>query len=187
MAKIGLRNFRYSKLTENTDGTFYYDGPKIPGKAINCNVNVSTNTAKLRADDSDAEVDTSVSGGTVDAGIDRDDPQTEADLLGHTVDQETGRIVRNVDDVAPYVGWGRIIKLLRDGTRRYKVEFLYKVKFAEPSQEDNTQGETISFGTHTLNGQIGALANGDWSESETFDSYTEALNYLNGLMEAPSP
>ena len=40
MAKIGLNNFRYSILTEDTDGKATYAGAKIPAKAIDCKVNI---------------------------------------------------------------------------------------------------------------------------------------------------
>ena len=106
MAKIGLNNFRYGFLTEATDGTPTYGGAKIPGAAVTCNVSVTNNDAKLYANDTVQESDTSFSGGTVTMGVDRADYQTQADLLGHEYDEETG-IVRNTNDVAPYVGLGR--------------------------------------------------------------------------------
>lgn len=59
MAKIGLNNFRYSKLTESSDGTAQYAGAKKPAKAISCKVDISTNSATLYADDILAESDTS--------------------------------------------------------------------------------------------------------------------------------
>lgn len=181
MAKIGLNNFRYSKLTEAEDGTPSYDGAKKPAKAISCTVDVSNNEATLYADDTLAESDTSFNSGSVTIGIDEDDDQTMADLLGHTISEE-GEMVRNANDIAPYVGFGRIITKMINGTRKYKVEFIHKAKFAEPSQSDNTKGESLEFGTTELSGTISALANGDWSKTETFDTHAEALTYLEGLM-----
>ena len=55
MAKIGLNNFRYSKLTESEDGKATYDGAKKPAKAISCKVDISNNDASLYADDALAE------------------------------------------------------------------------------------------------------------------------------------
>lgn len=181
MAKIGLNNFRYGILTEAQDGTASYGGAKTPGKAISCNVEVSNNDAKLYADDVVQESDTSFAGGTVTIGIDRADYETQADLLGHDYDEEDG-LVRNSNDVAPYVGFGRVIKLMIDGNYKYKVEFLNKVKFAEPSQEDNTQGESVEFGTVEMEGQIAQLTDGNWSVAQTFDSKTEAIAFLEGLL-----
>ena len=182
MAKIGLTNFRYSLLTEAEDGTPSYAGPLTPGKAISCSVDITNNDATLYADDSIAESDTSFQGGTVTIGIDDEDTTTMANLLGHSVNSETGAMTRNVDDIAPYVGFGRIITKMVQGAYKYKVEFLYKVKFSEPSQEDNTKGDTVEFGTTEMEGVVAALANGRWSETATFDTKAEAVTFLESLL-----
>lgn len=186
MAKIGLKNFRYSTLTEASDGTPSYAGAQTPAKAISCSVSITTNDTKLYADDAVAETDTSFQSGTVSIGIDDEDQSTMATLLGHTV-ATTGEMVRNANDIAPYVGFGRIITKMVGGTLNYKVEFLYKVKFSEPSQEDNTKGESLEFGTTTLEGVIATLANGNWSETQTFTTLSDAQTYLTGLLAAPTP
>lgn len=180
MAKIGLNNFRYGTLTEASDGTATYGPAQTPGKAVTCNVEVENNDASLYADDALAESDTSFAGGTVTMGIDREDQATMANLLGHTVDAQ-GEMVRNANDVAPYVGLGRVVTVLRDNVQMYKVEFLNKVKFSEPSQEDNTKGESVEFSTYELEGTVAALATGDWSKSKTFTTKAEAITYLEGL------
>ena len=186
MAKIGLRNFRYGILTEAQDGTPSYGGPLTPGKAISCNVDISSNNAMLYADDTLAESDTSFQNGTATIGIDDDDIETMATFLGHEVNQETGAMVRNVNDTAPYIGFGRIIVKQVNNAYKYKVEFLYKVKFSEPSQSDQTKGETVEFATPEIEGIISALANGNWSITNSFDTYAEALSYLEGLLAAPT-
>lgn len=181
MAKIGLENFRYSKLTEGADGTPTYDGAKKPAKAISCSVDIKANDAALYADNSLAESDTSFSSGTVKIGLDEDNDEMMCDFLGHTKDTD-GKVIRNRDDIAPYVGFGRIINKMVNGALKYKVEFLYKVKFKEPSQEEETKGESLSFKTPELEGTVATLANGDWSVTETFESRAEAITFLEGLM-----
>ncbi len=180
MAKIGLNNFRYGILTEADDGTATYGDAKKPGKAVSCNVDIENNDAELYADDGLAESDKSFKKGTVKMGIDEDDTETMADLLGHNLSEE-GEMIRNSDDIAPYVGLGRIITKMVAGKYKYKVEFLHKVKFAEPSQEDNTKGENLEFNTTELEGTVSKLANGDWSKTKTFDTKSEAITYLEGL------
>ena len=176
MAKIGLNNFRYSVLTEAADGTPSYAGAVKPAKAVSCSVSVDNNDAKLFADDALAESDTSFAGGSVTMGIDEDDLTTMAALLGHTISE--GEMVRNAEDVAPYVGLGRVVTKMVNGAYKYKVEILYKVKFAEPSQENNTKGESIEFGTTEIEGTVNALANGDWSKAKQFDTKEAAITYL---------
>ena len=184
MAKIGLDNFLYGTLTEAQDGTPTYGVAKKPGKAINCSVSISTNSASLYADNSLAESDTSFQNGTVSMEIDNADITTQANLLGHSVDSETGAMTSNVDDVAPYVGFGRIVTKMVNGAYKYEVKFLHKVKFSEPSQENATRGESVEFGTTTIEGIVSALANGKWSTTATFDTKTEAQSYLSSFFTA---
>ena len=180
MAKIGLQNFLFGVLTEASDGTATYGTATKPGKAISCNVSISNNDAKLDADDAVAEADTSFQSGTVTLGIDDEDLTTMATMLGHEITD--GEIVRNANDVAPYVGLGRIVTKLVGGVHKYKVEFLCKVKFSEPSQEDNTKSsDGVEFGTTEIEGTVATLANGDWSKAEVFDTMAEAKTYLTGL------
>lgn len=190
MATIGLNNFRYSKLTESPDGKATYDGAHKPGKAVSCKVSVTNNDATLYADDGLAESDYSFNSATVTMGIDEGDLQTMADLLGHKVTAgdggASGEIVRNSNDVAPYVGLGRVITKVINGVYKYKVEFLYKVKFSEPSQEDKTKGDKVDFSTVELEGAASTLANGDWSKAKTFDTKQEAITYLEGLLAKTS-
>ena len=185
MAKVGLNNFRYSVLTELANGTPTYAGAVKPAKAISCSVEISNNDAKLYADDTLAESDTSFQSGTVTMGIDDEDIETMGTLLGHTVTD--GEMVRNATDTAPYVGLGRVVVKMVGGEYKYKVEFLYKVKFSEPSQDDTTKGETLEFNTTEIEGIIAALQNGDWSKAKTFDTQTAAITYLEGLLAAPTP
>lgn len=180
MAKIGLNNLYYAKLTEASDGTPTYDGGKSFGKAVSCNVSISNNSATLYADDSLAESDTSFQNGTVSLTVDDDREATFADVLGHTINN--GEVVRNVNDVAPYVALGRIIVKLVNNVKLYKAEILFKVKFSEPSSDTNTRGESVEFSTPTIEGQISALANGKWSEAKTFSTKAEALAYILGVL-----
>lgn len=184
MAKIGLNSFRYGILTEDAQGNATYGGALTPAKAISCNVSITNNEAKLYADDVVAESDTSFAEGTVTIGIDEDNDAMMANMLGHAYDD--GTIIRSSYDVAPYVGFGRIIVKMVNGQYKYKVEFLKKVKFAEPSQENQTKGENVEFGTSEMEGQIMALADGSWSIGRTFNTKADALTFLEGLLGTPT-
>ena len=185
MAKIGLNNFLFDILTEGSDGAATYGAATKPGKAVSCNVEISNNEATLYADDALAESDTSFQSGTVTMGIDRDDLETQAVLLGHEITD--GNLVRNANDVAPYVGLGRIVVMMVGGAYKYKVEFLNKVKFSEPSQEDQTKGEDVEFNTVEIEGTVSTLSSGDWSVSQTFDTRAAAVEYLNSLFGTATP
>lgn len=184
MAKIGLSNLIWAKLTEAKDGTPTYENPKSLGKAVSTNVSISNNSATLYADDQLAESDTSFQTGTITCGVDEDADAVFAELLGHQIDEETGVVVKNATDTAIWVGVGRIITKMVSGVYYYKAEVLYKVKFAEPSQENKTKGESIEFSTSEIEGAIATLANGNWNTSKTCTTKADALAFINGIFGA---
>ena len=179
MAKIGLSNLIWSRLTEGADGTPSYDGAKTLGKAVSASVSITNNSASLYADNVLAESDTSFQSGTITLGVDEDADATFADLLGHTNDN--GVVTKSATDTAPFVAVGRIITKMVSGVLYYKAEVLYKVKFAEPSQDNTTKGESIEFGTSEIEGTIATLADGKWSTSQTFATKENALAFIQGL------
>lgn len=186
MAKIGLKNFYYSVATEDaTTGALTYAGATKLAKAISATFEPTVSDATLYADDSIAERDAGVTGGTLTLGIDRYDTTTAAALLGHTV-AEGGELVSNVNDVAPYVGLGRVVTLLQDGAYKYRAVFFPKVKFQEPSSDNATKGETVEFSTYEIQGTVVPPVDGDWRKEQTFDSEAAAVAYLTGLMAAES-
>ena len=177
MARVGLRNFRYSILDENEK----VKAPKTLGKAVDCKVSLSLNDAKLHADDVIVESDNKFSEGTITLTVDDDNDEIFAELLGHqiTTEKETNR---NVDDVAPYVSLGRIIVKQVNGKMFYKVEFLHKVKFKDFMPDEETKKSSTEYKTVTIEGIITALKSGDWSKSKTFTDYQEASTYLDKLL-----
>ena len=182
MAKIGLKNFYYSVATETTGGVLKYSGATKPGKAVSFSFEPTISSATLYADDALAEQDTTVNGGTCTMGIDREDPTTYAALLGRT---KTGDVeISNVNDTAPYVGLGRVVTLMQEGSRKYRAVFFPKVKFQEPSASDTTKGETTEFGTYELQGTVMPNSAGDWRKAETFDTQAAADAWLSSVMAA---
>jgi hypothetical protein len=71
-----------------------------------------------------------------------------------------------------------------NGVKKYKVEFLHKVKFSEPSEENQTKGESMEFSTGTLEGVVHQLENGDWSKAKTFTDKAAAIAYLEALLDS---
>lgn len=184
MAKVGLTDFRYGIATEAANGTITYGTPKKPGKAISFTFEPTKSDASLYADDALAEHDSSVTGGTCTMGIDREDPNTYAELLGHTVTE--GEVVSNTNDVAPYVGLGRVATLMRDGAYKYRATFFSKVTFSEPSEENNTRGESVEFGTYEIEGVVAVPVDGNWRKWKEFDTKEAAISYLESCFTTPS-
>lgn len=183
MANIGLTNIWFSKLTE-VGGVATYEGATNLGKAVSCSTSITNNEAKLYGDDVLAESDTSFASGTITLGVTDDDDTVFAPLLGHTIND--GEVVKTSNDAAPYVGIGRIVTKMVNGAYKYKVEFLYKVKFSEPSRDETTKGESIEFGTPSVEGIISTLddTDGTWCKTKTFSTKSDALTYLKNLLAA---
>lgn len=182
MAKIGLNNFRYAVATVNeTTGAISYGTVKKPGKAVSFTFEPNVSDASLYADDSLAESDNRVNGGTCTMGIDRMDSETMAEILGHEYNSETNEVVSNVNDTPPYIGVGRIVRVMVDGTQMFRATFLAQCKMSEPSDDDNTMGESVEFSTYELNGTVVVPANGNWRRESTFSNQADAISYLEGL------
>lgn len=186
MAQIGLTNLWYGLLTEDEEGTPSYDGAKSFGKAVSAKVDVSTNDATLYADDVLAESDMSFQSAKVTLGVADDDMAVFAEILGHKVTENGGEMVRSAEDAAPWVGLGRVVTKMVNGKYVYKGEFLYKVRFAEPSQEDSTKGESVDFSTPEIEGTAATLANGEWSAAQVFDTKTAAVTWVKGKLAKSS-
>ena len=187
MAKIGLNNFRYAVATINeSNGSISYGTVKKPGKAVSFSFEPTTSDAKLYADDSLAESDNRVTGGTCTMGIDRLDAGTLAEILGHNYNSETQEVISNVNDIAPYIGVGRIVRIMVDGTQMFRATFLAQCKFAEPSADDNTMGESVEFSTYELSGTVVVPTDGNWRKEKLFSNQSDAISYLEGLF-SPSP
>jgi phi13 family phage major tail protein len=184
MANIGLSNIWWSPLTEDANGGAHYAGARYMGKAVSAETSITNNEAKLYGDDALAESDTSFSNGTITLGVTDDDDTVFAPLLGHTIND--GEVIKTSSDAAPYVGVGRVVTKMVNGVYKYKVEFLYKVKFAEMSRSEQTRGESVEFTTPSVEGAIATLSDaaGTWNKTKIFTSKAEALTYLKNLLAA---
>lgn len=186
MAKIGLNNFRYAVATVGSNGAITYGTVKTPGKAVSFSFEPTTSDATLYADDSLAESDNRVTGGSCTMGIDRLDAETMAEILGHEYDSTTHEVVSNVNDAAPYIGVGRIVRVMVDGVQQFRATFLALCKFAEPSADDNTMGESVEFSTYELSGTMVVPVSGDWRREKLFTAQADAISYLEGLFTGTS-
>ncbi len=177
MAGIGLKNFKYAKL--NSDGATYGTVKTLAG-AIECKVTLDLSEASLYADDALKEQVSLFKSGTLTAGIDDDDDTVFAELLGKTVDQQTGVVTSNSEDTPIYVGFGHIVPKLVGGVRKYKVEFFPKIKFKPFIADSKTKGDNLEFTTPSVEATIFENDNGDWEKHSVCDTENEA----NALLES---
>ena len=164
----------------NDDGKTY--GPvKTLSGAIECKVTLDLAEATLYCDDALKEQVSMFKSGTLTAGIDEDDDAIFAELLGKTVDEETGVVTSNVSDEAIYVGFGHIVPKLVNGKRKYKVEFFPKMKFKPFIADAKTKGDNLEFTTPSVEATIFENEDGDWEKHKVYDTESEANTALDGF------
>lgn len=155
--RIGCDNLVYAiQLTEDTATTEATYGPvKSAVGVISVGVNPNASQETLFADDGPMETATTL--GKIDVEIKKNELTTEnkADLLGHGVDTNGG-IVYGDADIPPFVAIAfRTLK----SNGNYRYVWLYKGKFTDPEDQNETKGDSINFQTDTIKGQFVKLNN----------------------------
>ena len=154
--RIGCDNLVYAKMTTEDTASVaptYGEVTKAPGvMSININPNGSLET--LFADDGPMESAATL--GKIEVEIQKNEltTQNKADLLGHEIDTN-GALVYGDSDVPPYVAIGfRTLK----SNGKYRHVWLYKGKFTEPEDNNETKGDSINFQSDTISGQFTNLS-----------------------------
>jgi phi13 family phage major tail protein len=184
VATIGLKDLHYSKLINDDETGAIYGEPKRIAPGISVGMTTSSNTSTLYADDGPAATDSSL--GTTELTINTSDLPTdvEADLLGHKIN-ESGVMVENAEDMAPYVAIGFRSKT-SDGAEMFV--WLLKGKFSIPQHSYQTKGENIEYQTPTITGQfLKRDFDGDWrykvkSNDEGVDPALVENWFTNGVI-----
>lgn len=154
--RIGCDNLVYAQMTtEDTadSAPVYGEVVKAPGvMSININPNGSQET--LFADDGPMETASTL--GRIEVEIQKNEltTQNKADLLGHTIDSK-GALIYGDSDIPPWVAIGfRTLK----SNGKYRHVWLYKGKFTEPQDQNETKGDGINFQADTISGQFVKLS-----------------------------
>lgn len=155
--RIGCDNLVYARMeTEDTVSAppTYAEVTPAPGvMSININPNGAQET--LFADDGPMETASTL--GKIEVEIQKAEltTQNKADLLGHTIDSKGGLIYGD-SDIAPWHAIGfRTLK----SNGNYRYVWLYKGKFTEPEDANETKGDSINFQNDTISGQFTRLNN----------------------------
>ena len=153
--RIGCDNLVYALMTteDTADAApVYSDVKKAPG-VMHVNINPNGSQETLFADDGPMETASTL--GKIDVEIQKNELTTEnkADLLGHEIDSN-GAVVYGDSDVPPWVAIGfRTLK----SNGKYRYVWLYKGKFSEPEDQNETKGDSINFQSDTISGQFTRL------------------------------
>jgi len=151
MATIGLDKLYYAPITESpTTGDETYGTPVILAKAISAELSVELAEATLYADDGPAEVVKEFKGGKLALGVDDIGKAAAEVLTGATADSK-GVLISTSEDSGKLVAIGFRAK---KANGKYRYIWLYRVKFAVPSDSLATKGDSITFQTPKIEGTV---------------------------------
>lgn len=155
--RIGCDNLVYAVMTtEDTASTApTYGAVKAAPGVMSININPNASLATAFFDDGPGETASTL--GNIDVEIQKNvlTSENKADLLGHVIDANGG-VVYGDNDVAPWVAIGfRTLK----SNGKYRYVWLYKGRFADPEDNNETKADSINFQSDTIKGQFVKLSN----------------------------
>lgn len=150
MANIGLDDLYYAPITMDSNDEETYGTPVKLAKAISAGLTVELAEAILYADNAAAETVRGFKSGKLTLGIDDIGTAKASALTGAAIDNN-GVLVATAENDAPYVAVGFRAK---KSNGLYRYFWLYKVKFSIPGVDLQTQGDSISFQTPTIEGTV---------------------------------
>jgi len=155
MVRIGCDKLVYALMTtEDTAAAApVYGTPKQAPGVMSININPNGSIETLFADDGPFE--TAATLGNIEVEIQKAYLSTEnkSDLLGHGIDT-AGGLVSASNDTPPWVAIGfRSLK----SNGKYRYVWLYKGRFVDPEDNNETKGDSVNFQSDTITGQFAKL------------------------------
>lgn len=182
MARIGLKYPIYAKYNTDSGGTVTYSNGTNIGKAIKADVSITTSNTAMYGDDEVAERINEFVSGTISLETTDLSIENYSALLGHDISgTANSKEITSKDTDAPiYVGFGFYGRKIVDNVHYFRAIWFTKVIFGEPSESFETKGNSITFGSYTIEGAIESDTNGVYKVEQTFTTETEAVAWLKG-------
>lgn len=155
MVRIGCDHLVYALMTTEDSATAapVFAAPTAALGVMSLNINPNASIETLFADDGPME--TAGTLGNIEVEIQKAylTAKEKADLLGHFIDSNGG-LVSSANDTSPWVAIGfRTLK----SNGHYRYVWLYKGKFIDPEDNNETKGDSVNFQSDTINGQFAKL------------------------------
>lgn len=191
MAIVGLSNPIYS-IYGNVGTNVYYYGGGSAGKAVEWSIELEENDDNsFYADNGVAESYNSFAGGTLTISTDDLTQEVSKAILGVTerslsdvpgiTDENAAELVFDDNQTIPYLGYGVIVKHIKDNQTLWTAIALNKIIFSNVNDTATTQGETIEWQAPELTATImrdDSETHG-WKKQATFTTQAQAIAYLN--------
>jgi phi13 family phage major tail protein len=140
----------YSKITEDADGNESYGKPVSLAKAIKAELSIELAEAILYADDCASVVIKDFKSGKLTLGVDDIGVAAAQDLTGAVTD-DNGVLVSVTERDGSLVAVGF---RARKPDGKFRMFWLFRVKFGIPSTSLETKGDSISFQTPSVEGTV---------------------------------
>ena len=185
MAFVGMRHPVVATVaTEVAGQALTYNAGMVMGHAIMGNLTITRNQNPLRGDDAEVENDNSITGMSIEMGLDDIMEAVRVYMLGlETVNGETNQWNETAAS-APYVGFGYIRVRKKNGITSYQTIWCHKAQFGQTAENSATKGEAIEWQTPTLTGRIMGVYNSSGNEPSfrhiaSFATEADAIAWLN--------
>lgn len=154
--RIGCDNLHYATMTTEDTATTapVYATPTAAPGVMHVNINPNATLATAFYDDGPGESAATL--GTIEVEVQKNylSAQNKADMLGHTIDTNGGVAFAD-SDVAPNLALGfRTLK----SNGNYRYVWLYKGRFTDPEDNNETKADTINFQADVIQGQFVKLS-----------------------------
>ncbi len=150
MATVGFDRLFYAKITEDAEGKEIYGKPSVLAKAIKADLSIELAEAVLYADDAASYILKDFKSGKLVLGVDDIGVAAAQDLTGAAVD-DNGVLVSVTERDGSLVAIGF---RARKPDGKYRLFWLYRVKFGIPSTNLQTKGDSITFSTPLIEGTV---------------------------------
>ena len=184
MAKIGMQHPVFAPIVSESGGTITYGAGVVIGRAVSGALNWTRSDDILHGDDAVAETDNRISGYTLDVGSTEMTEDVETVVLG-TVKNASNEY-EDTDAPGPYGGHGYIQVLKRRGILYYRALWYPKISFGVQSENDQTKGQNVTWGTPAIHG-LGmpvyndATGKAKFRKKKVFNNLPDAVAWLDAL------
>lgn len=185
MAFVGMRHPVVATVaTEVAGQALTYNAGMVMGHAIMGNLTITRNQNPLRGDDVEVENDNSITGMSIEMGLDDIMEAVRVYMLGlEAVDGETNQWNETAAP-APYVGFGYIRVRKKNGITSFQAIWCHKAQFGQTAENSATKGEAIEWQTPTLTGRVMGVYNSSGNEPSfrhiaLFATEADAIAWLN--------
>ena len=142
-------------------------------RLVSANLTVTLASGELFADDGLAEKTDEFASGSIAMETDDMSDENAAILYGATIKDKT--VVYNKDDSAPMGSLAYFKALMYHGVKYYKGYYYPRARAALGNDNAQTKGSSITFQTTTTTFTIFADDDGNWRETEIFNTRDAAL------------